>query len=130
MASRKRWPPGSTRFRNRSGSCYACAGMKAIWGVVVSVGAALGCGSGGGGAEFSSDHPRIYVSRHQDALGAALNAGTPAAMRFKTSADRWVSGADVYNFSPWNAALLGQLTGDKKYCDAAIKAVDKKVADG
>jgi hypothetical protein len=103
--------------------------MKAIWGVVVSVGAALGCGSGGGGAEFSSDHPRIYLSRHKDALSASLKAGTPAAMRFKTSADRWVSGADVYNFSPWNAALLGQLTGDKKYCDAAIKAVDKQVTD-
>src|SRR5262249_47054006 len=52
-----------------------------------------------------------------------------AAVRFKASVDRWVGGADVYNLSPWNAALLGQLTGDAKYCAAAIKAVDKQVSD-
>jgi len=102
--------------------------MRAIWGVVMTAGVVCGCG-GGGGAEFSDDHPRIYLEHHKAALVAALNAGQPAAMRFKASADGWVSGADVYNFSPWNAALLGQLTGDAKYCAAAINAIDKQVTD-
>ena len=116
--------------------------MKAIWGVaghfVVLVGLAGvtgssgACGSSGGGGdgpEFSSDHPRIYLNSHKDALSASLKAGGQAATRFKASADKWVGGSDVYNFSPWNAALLGQLTGDAKYCDAATKAIDKQVND-
>jgi hypothetical protein len=115
--------------------------MKAIWGVaghfVVLVGLAGVTGSsgacsgsgGGSGPEFSSDHPRIYLNSHKDALSASLKAGGQAATRFKASADRWVAGSDVYNFSPWNAALVGQLTGDAKYCDAATKAIDKQVND-
>ena len=100
--------------------------MKAIWGVVVVLGISACGGSGGGGPEFSADHPRIYMSSHKDALIAALKAGQPEAMRFKEMVDRWVAGGDVYNFSSWNAALLGQLTGDPKYCAAAIKDVDQK----
>ena len=69
------------------------------------------------------------MQSHKAALAAALSSGQPAAMRFKASVDRWVGGADVYNLSPWNAALLGQITGDAKYCAAAIKAVDKQVSD-
>src|SRR5215831_2005628 len=103
--------------------------MRSIWGVVVVLGQICGVCSGGGGPEFSSDHPRIYIQSHKAALSDALSKGTPAAMRFKASVDRWVGGADVYNLSPWNAALLGQLTGDPKYCAAAIKAVDKQVSD-
>ena len=104
--------------------------MRAIWGVVVVLGQIGGCGGGGGdGPEFSSDHPRIYISSHKAALSDALSKGQPAAMRFKASVDRWVGGADVYNLSPWNAALLGQLTGDAKYCTAAVKAIDQQVSD-
>jgi hypothetical protein len=97
---------------------------------VVVLGQIGGCGGGGGdGPEFSSDHPRIYISSHKAALSDALSKGQPAAMRFKASVDRWVGGADVYNLSPWNAALLGQLTGDAKYCTAAVKAIDQQVSD-
>jgi hypothetical protein len=106
--------------------------MRALWGVVVVLGQICGACSGGGGGDgavFSSDHPRIYMQSHKAALTAALAAGQPAATRFKASVDRWVGGADVYNLSPWNAALLGQITGDAKYCAAAIKAVDKQVSD-
>src|ERR1044071_7286880 len=104
--------------------------MKAIWGVVVVLGEICGgCTGSGGGPEFSSDHPRIYINSHKAALADALAKNQPAAMRFKASVDRWVGGADVYNLSPWNAALLGQLTGDAKYCTAAIAAVDKQVSD-
>jgi hypothetical protein len=69
------------------------------------------------------------MKNRKDALAAALKAGQPEAMRFKATVDRWVAGEDVYNFFSWNAALLGQLTGDPKYCAAAIKDVDKQVAD-
>jgi hypothetical protein len=103
--------------------------MKTIWGVVVVLGMASGCG-GGGGPEFSADHPRIYMKSHKDALVAALQAGQPEAMRFKDVVDQWVGDSTaVYNFFSWNAALLGQLTGDPKYCAAAIKDVDQQVND-
>jgi hypothetical protein len=105
--------------------------MKAIWGAVVVLGMASACGAGGGGdgPEFSADHPRVYMKSHKDTLAAALKAGQPEAMRFKSMVDRWVAGEDVYNFFSWNAALLGQLTGDPRYCAAAIKDVDKQVND-
>ena len=105
--------------------------MKAIWGAVVVLGMTSACSSGGGGdgPEFSTDHQRIYMNSHKDALAAALKAGQPEAMRFKDMVDRWVGGEDVYNFFSWNAALLGQLTGDPRYCAAAIKDVDKQVND-
>jgi hypothetical protein len=77
---------------------------------------------------LAADHPRIYLGKNRERLVKALITDkTKAALRFKTSVDRWVSGADVYNFEAWNAALVGQLTGDPKYCAAAIKAIDKQV---
>jgi hypothetical protein len=106
--------------------------MKAIWGAVVVLGMASACGGGGGdGPEFSADHPRIYMNGHghKDELAAALKAGQPEAMRFKAMVDRWIGGGSVDNFFSWNAALLGQLTGDPKYCAAAIKDVDQQVND-
>jgi hypothetical protein len=107
--------------------------MKATWGAVVVLGMVSACGGGDigsyGPVSFSADHPRIYMKSHKDALAAALKAGAPEAMRFKQMVDRWVSGEDIYNFFSWNAALLGQLTGDPKYCAAAIKDVDQQVND-
>ncbi|TMQ04731.1 MAG: hypothetical protein E6J90_50790 [Deltaproteobacteria bacterium] len=97
-------------------------------GVVASVAGLVG-GCGGDSVMFSNDHPRIYLQRNKDRLAAALSSGQPAAKRFKGAVDRWVAGEDVYNFSPWNAALIGQLTGDPKYCAAAIKSVDQQVRD-
>jgi hypothetical protein len=114
--------------------------MKTIWGAVLVLGMAACGGSGGGDGgdignygpvAFSGDHPRIYMNMksRKDALVAALSAGQPEAMRFKTTVDRWIAGEDVYNFFSWNAALLGQLTGDARYCAAAIKDVDRQVDD-
>src|SRR5262249_60553052 len=107
--------------------------MKASWGVGVVLGMASACGGSDigtyGPVSFSADHPRIYMKSHKAALAAALKAGQPEAMRFKEMVDRWVGGGDVYNFFSWNAALLGQLTGDSKYCAAAIKDVDQQVND-
>lgn len=77
------------------------------------------------GPNLPEEHPRIYLPAHKDRLTAAL--GTPEARRFIEIADRWVDGEDVYAFPAWQAALLGQLTGEPKYCKAAIGAVDKQV---
>ena len=61
-------------------------------------------------------------------LADQVKANTPAWARLKATVDRWVSGEDLWGFHAWNAALVGQLTGDAKYCTAAIAAVDKQVA--
>jgi hypothetical protein len=77
---------------------------------------------------YPTQHPRIYINKHRDRLKAALNANTPAASRFRTTIDGWVNGNDIWGFQVWNAALLGQLSGDPKYCAKAVSAIDAFVA--
>ena len=100
---------------------------------LVGVIAACGGSSGGGdddtGPTFSGQHPRIYLGSNKDRLTTALAAGTASSKKFKKVVDSWVDGGDVYAFPVWNAALMGQLSGDAKYCTAAIAAIDKQVAD-
>ena len=98
-----------------------------MWKYLLVIAALAACG-GDDGPSFSDAHPRIYLAQNKDRLAAALAAKTPAAMKFQDVVDRWVGGEDVYGFYAWNAALMGQLTGDAKYCTAAVAAVDKKVA--
>lgn len=96
---------------------------------VVALGFAAACGNGGDdGPVLKGDHPRIYISANKDRLAAALAAQTPAAKRFLDITDRWVGGENVYGFDSWNAALVGRLTGDAKYCTAAIADVDGRVS--
>src|SRR4051794_13900646 len=78
---------------------------------------------------FAVDHPRVYITANKARLQKSIADQTPAAMRFVSKTDTWVGGGDVYGFSPWNAALLGQLTGDAKYCKAATAAIEKQVND-
>lgn len=81
-----------------------------------------------GVATFPTTHPRIYLNASNMArLQATLAAKTPAATRFKTTVDTAVAGGDVYAFQPWNAALLGRLTGQASYCTWAVNAVDQDV---
>jgi hypothetical protein len=103
--------------------------MSSNWRYVMVFGVLGACGSDPKGPSFNSQHPRIYIEQNRDRLAAALTANGPAAKRFKSIVDRWTGGSDVYNFSAWNAALVGQLTGDAKYCTAAIAAVDKQVTE-
>ena len=77
---------------------------------------------------YPTQHPKIYLSANRTRLSAALAASTPAAQRFKTIVDGWVGGTSYWGFQTWNAALLGQLTGDPKYCTAAIASVEAQVA--
>ena len=94
---------------------------------VVFLVVAAACGGGGGskGPTFQGQHPRIYLGANKDRLVAGL--AHPAGQRFQKMVDGWVAGQDVYAFPRWNAALLGQLTGDPKYCAAAVASIDKDV---
>ncbi|HWO25013.1 MAG TPA: hypothetical protein VNO30_40010 [Kofleriaceae bacterium] len=69
------------------------------------------------------------MAANRDRLAADLASGRPAATRFRAAVDRWTAGTDYYGFNAWNAALVGQLTGEEKYCEAAIKAIDAQVKD-
>jgi hypothetical protein len=92
--------------------------------VMIIVGAACGVDDG---FELAEDHPRIFVAANRDRLAADLASGRPAAARFRAAVDRWIGGGDLYGFAAWNAALVGQLTGEPPYCRAAVAAIDAKV---
>ncbi len=77
---------------------------------------------------YPTQHPRIYLTPHRARLLTALTANSPAASRFKAKVDAWVAGADIWGFQAWNAALLGQLTGDATYCTKAVAAVEAQVS--
>jgi hypothetical protein len=94
-----------------------------------------GTGSGyGGGSDdgvlptYPDQHPRIYLTPNRARLAGALAANTAAATKFRAKVDQWVGGADLWGFNSWNAALLGQLTGDAKYCTKAVSVVESQVA--
>src|SRR5262245_48248539 len=99
-----------------------------------------GSGSGSDGSSMDDDsgadvlptyptqHPRIYIEANRARLQASLQANAEAATRFRDTVDRWVAGADIWGFQIWNAALLGQLTADPKYCAKAVSVIDAQVA--
>ncbi|MEO7732239.1 MAG: hypothetical protein ABIY55_14800 [Kofleriaceae bacterium] len=76
---------------------------------------------------YPTQHPRIYLTPNRSRLTAALTAKTPAATRFKSLVDQWVAGSDIWGFSAWNAALLGQLTGTTTYCTKAVATIEAQV---
>jgi len=100
-------------------------------------GSGSGSGSGSGGGDddgtdntqptYPTQHPKIYLAANKDRLMAALAAQTGPATRFVTTVDQWVAGADLWGFEAWNAALMGQLSSDPKYCNKAIATVDAQV---
>lgn len=91
--------------------------------------AAIGCGSDGGGPMFADDHPRIYLSRNRERLEALVAADAPTWTRFKRIVDLQLDGADIYGFQAWYAALVGQLTGEPRYCEAAVDQIDTFVSE-
>jgi hypothetical protein len=76
---------------------------------------------------YPTAHPRIMLSTRKTELTATMAAQTPAAVRFKTVVDSWIDGNDL-GLSAWHAALMGQVTGDPKYCAKAIAVVDTMVS--
>ena len=96
-------------------------------------------GAGGGDAGpdaprtepvIPTEHPRIYMRpASKQRLAAKLAASTPAAERFRSMVDSQIAGTPHYAFQPWNAALLGALGGDAKYCTYAVAETDCWVAE-
>jgi len=81
----------------------------------------------GAGPVYPTAHPRIYLTPNRARLSAALTAKTAAATRFKTNVDQWLSGADIWGFEAWTAALVGQLTGNAAYCTKAVATIEAQV---
>jgi hypothetical protein len=116
------------------GSLIGCAASPATEGGD-GTGSDNGGGSGGQGSGsdgvgtpvYPTAHPRIYLTPNRARLSAALSSGSSAATRFKTIVDQWVAGADIWGFSAWNAALIGQLTGNATYCTKAVAAIESQV---
>ncbi len=101
--------------------------MKYRLALLAALTASAACGVSDYAPPLATEHPRIYLPAHRERLAATLASGDPAASRFKASADRWVAGTEIWGFQGWHAALIGQLTGDPKYCAAAVAAVDQQV---
>ena len=102
---------------------------KLLFATLVAAASVAGCAREND-LDIAGDHPRIYLAAGSEArarLAADLAAGQPEATRFRAVADRWVEDQDEWGFEAWHAALLGQLTGDPKYCAAAIKSIDAQV---
>ena len=95
-------------------------------GAVVALGL-VACGGDDGGPTFAKDHPRIYLPQDRDRLTALVAADGPAWQRFKRIVDLELEGTDIYAFQAWYAALVGQLTGEAKYCDWAVAHIDDQV---
>ncbi len=99
-------------------------------------GSDMGSGSGSGSADggdnvqptYPTQHPRIYLTPNLTRLQAAIAAKTAAATRLQSIADNWIAGNSYWGFQSWNAAILTPLTGDPKYCTAAIADVEAQVS--
>jgi hypothetical protein len=76
---------------------------------------------------YPTEHPRIYLAPNRARLEAALQQNTPAASKLKAKVDAWVAGTEIWGFQAWTGALLGQLTGDAKYCTKSIAVVEAQV---
>jgi hypothetical protein len=79
------------------------------------------------GPTYPTQHPKIYIAANKARLAGAIASGRTAATRFKTLVDNYVAGTAYYNFPAWNAALMGQLSTDPKYCAKAVSDVEAQV---
>jgi hypothetical protein len=81
---------------------------------------------------FAKAHPRIYLDAHRAQLTAALDAKSPAQLRYRNAVGTWlshpVSANEPWGFPAWHGALLGVLSGDPKMCAHAIAKVEAQVA--
>ncbi|MDB4953254.1 MAG: Fibronectin type domain protein [Myxococcales bacterium] len=125
---------GSTDPGSGSGSDFSGSGSGSGSDMGSGSGSDNGLGDPGTDPEagvqptYPTAHPRIYLSANAARLKAALAANRPAAVRLKGLVDSWMTGADIYLFSPINAALMSQLTGNAPYCTKAVATVDANVA--
>ena len=72
-------------------------------------------------------HPRILLSDEATMarLKKVLDSRSAAAGRFQDQVAGQLMGRRAYAFQPWYAALLYQLTGDKRYASYAVEETEK-----
>lgn len=131
-------PGGSTP----SGSADTADGCVVVWSVPASPSRTIwlpapspgapttpgGGGGGGNGPTIPSAHPRIYLTAaNRSRLTGLIAAGAPSATRLRALVDAAVGGANPYGYEAWNSALLGQLTGEPRYCAHAVGLVNRFV---
>ncbi|TXH77458.1 MAG: hypothetical protein E6Q88_01010 [Lysobacteraceae bacterium] len=118
------------------------------WGLLIALGSVLtaACGQQGAvaaGPEIGANTPSNRTAKAAPETRKALapiqpgipldlsyvDRKSPAFARFKTWVDSAVAGQPGYAFSAYDAALLYRLNGQQKYCDLAVKMIEKEVAD-
>jgi hypothetical protein len=113
---------------------------------VIAILTLFACGGGGGGDGLGTPpastpppvgpsipplgSPRVLVSNSTTLAKyrSLLTAKATSAVRFKNMVDAQLGGADYYGFSPWYAALMGQITGTASYCTYAVAQTEAFVA--
>lgn len=75
---------------------------------------------------IKSAHPRILLGNPQakERLTRVLNSRATSGSLFRSQVDAQLAGTSVYAFQPWYAALMFQLTGERRYALYAIEATD------
>lgn len=111
---------------NATGGGTATGGGSATGG-----GAATGGGGGGGALDLDggygtpTTHPRILLyGQRLTELQALASDGGVATARFRQTVEAAISGANVYAFSPWNAALWAHVANDASACPWAVQEID------
>lgn len=95
--------------------------------------AAAGCNiprGSDGPPVFSATHPKILLNQQatKTCLQEQLTTGVASAVRFRDMVDMQLAGSDLYDFQPWYAALMYQVTGERRYADYAIARTEAFVA--
>ncbi len=74
--------------------------------------------------------PRILISNAPTLTRyrSLMNSQAASAVRFKALVDAEVGGARAYDFKPWYAALMAQITGTASYCTFAVARTESFVA--
>ncbi len=77
---------------------------------------------------YRGRHPRVYLDADNLArLRGLLRDRDPAAVRFRKLVVSALGNDDVYAYQAWYSALLGALTGERRYCDDAVARVQRQV---
>ncbi len=80
-------------------------------------------------AVIPESRPKLLLANAElkACLQEKYTRGAPEAMRLKEVVDSALGGAKPYNFSPWFAALVFQMSGDVRYRDLAVRLMDEIV---
>ena len=77
-------------------------------------------------AVIAESHPKLLLANAElkACLQEKFTRRAPEAMRLKALVDVALGGGKPYNFSPWFAALVFQMSGEVRYRDLAVRLMD------